>query len=308
MVKIWMVHIFLFCGVLTYAQESSFTQSAVNKKRQWLVGSASVALYGGSLLSLNQAWYDQYDRTSFHTFNDSKEWLQVDKVGHAWSAYNLSRASTAVWKWAGLKDKKAVLVGSVSGFGYLTVIELLDARSSRWGWSWADMSANLFGSALFAGQDLAWKEQRIQFKFSAHKKTYDASLQNRVTELYGKSLPERLLKDYNSQTYWLSFSASSFLKKSNLPAWLNISIGYGADGLFGGFENKAMDKDGLVTFDRRDIKRYRQWYLAPDIDLTKIKTNSKFLKASFSVLNAFKIPAPAIQLANGNLRARAIVF
>ena len=301
-----MVHIFLLCCFFSNAQDSLTNNSY--KKRQWLVGGLSVAGYGGSLIALNKAWYDQYEKTSFHTFNDSKEWLQVDKVGHAWSAYNLSRASSAAWQWAGTKKHNAVWIGSATGFTYLTVIEVLDAHSARWGWSWADMGANLFGSALFASQELLWKEQRVQFKFSAHKKNYDPSLNSRVNELFGSSLAERLLKDYNTQTYWLSFNLKSFFSKTNLPSWLNLSVGYGAEGLFGGFENIAYDKNGTVSFDRRDIKRYRQWYLAPDIDLTKIKTKSKFLKTTFSVFNSIKIPSPALEFSNGKLKARAVVF
>ena len=278
------------------------------KRRSWIVGSISVTGYGASLIALNKAWYSQYDRTSFHTFNDSKEWLQVDKVGHAWSAYNLSRASSAAWQWAGLKKNKAVWIGSASGFTYLTAIEFLDAHSARWGWSWADMGANFLGSALFASQELAWNEQKVHFKFSAHKKIYDASLNKRANELYGSSLAERLLKDYNSQTYWLSFNLKTLLNHSGLPPWLNLSVGYGAEGMYGGFENLAYDKNGNISFDRRDIKRYRQWYLAPDIDLTRIKTRSKFLRTTFSVFNSIKIPAPALELSNGRLKARGIVF
>ena len=134
------------------------------------MGVLSAATYGGSLILLNKTWYNDYEKTSFHTFNDAKEWLQVDKVGHAWSAYNLSRANTALWKWAGMKENKAVLLGSATGFAYLTIIEFMDAHSAKWGWSWADMAANIGGASLFAIQELVWKEQRLQFKFSVHKK------------------------------------------------------------------------------------------------------------------------------------------
>jgi hypothetical protein len=98
--------------------------------------------------------------------------------------------------------------------------------------------------------------------------------------LFGSTLPELLLKDYNAQTYWLSFNLHSFLPQSKLPKWLNVSVGYGAQGLLGGYENVAYDNNGNVVFDRRDIPRYRQWYLAPDVDLTKIKTKSKFIRTS----------------------------
>ena len=72
-----------------------YTLSAQQKKqRQLLVAGINIAAYGGSLFVLHSAWYKDYARTSFQTFNDSKEWLQVDKIGHAWTAYNTGRAST----------------------------------------------------------------------------------------------------------------------------------------------------------------------------------------------------------------------
>ena len=283
-------------------------------KRQWLVAGGSAAVYGGSLFALNNAWYKNYPKTSFHTFNDAAEWLQVDKIGHAWSAYNLSRAATAMWRWAYRpqasdgKREHAVLLGTVTGFSYLTVIEFLDAHSANWGWSWADMGANLFGSGLFASQEWIWKEQRILFKFSAHRNSYEPALRARANELYGTSLPERLLKDYNAQTYWLSFNLRSFLKKSSLPQWLSLSIGYGADGLFGGFENRSYDKDGNLVFDRSDIPRQRHWYLSPDIDWSRIPTRSRFLRTTFSILNAIKVPAPALEFSAGAFRFKAIAF
>ncbi len=293
--------------------QTKFLSSSQSQKRKILIGSISAAGYAGSIILLNEAWYKDYPKTSFHTFNDAKEWLQVDKVGHAWTAYNTSRATTAMWKWAGYngnkKEKnKAVWLGSLSGFSYLTVIEFLDAHSSNWGWSWPDISANFLGTSLFAGQEFLWDEQRIQFKFSSHRKKYNGTLQTRANNLYGASLPERLLKDYNAQTYWFSFNLKSFLFKSNLPSWLSLSVGYGAEGLYGGFSNTTFDKDGNVIFDRRDIKRYRQWYLSPDIDLTKIKTKSKFLRTAFSTLNILKFPAPALEFSNNKLKFRALVF
>jgi hypothetical protein len=281
---------------------------APNKKRKYIVGGTSAALYGGSLISLNKAWYQNYPKAPFHTFDDSKEWLQVDKVGHAWTAYQTSRGTTAAWTWAGLPHKKAVLLGSATGFTYLTVIEILDAHSAEWGWSWADMGANLFGSALYAGQELHWKAQKIQFKFSAHHNNYEPLLQHRADKLYGNTLPQRLLKDYNGQTYWLSFNVKGILKVSQFPEWLNVAIGYGADGLWGGFENKGYDSEGNVIFNRTDISRHRQWYLSPDIDFTKIKTGSKPLKTLLFLLNAIKIPAPALEFSNGRFKGHIIQF
>lgn len=293
----------------SFAQDS--TQNKINfSQRQWIIGSVNAAGYGGSLIILSNTWYKNYPHSSFHTFNDVGEWMQVDKFGHAWTAYNTGKASTAMWKWAGLNNKKATLIGGLSGAAYLTVIEFLDAHSSQWGWSWGDMTANIFGSGLFISQQLAWQEQRIQYKFSFHRNNYgDPQLEKRSDDLFGSSWYERMLKDYNAQTYWFSFNLKSFFPKSNLPPWLNVSVGYGADGMFGGFENKWVDGDPGFPINRTDIPRKRQFYLAPDIDFTKIKTNSKFFKTVFSALNAFKCPAPTLMLdSKGKLKVYALYF
>src|SRR4030095_7100018 len=83
--------------------------------RKILVGSLSAAIYAGSLIALDNAWYKNYPKTSFHTFNDAGEWLQVDKVVHGWTAYQTSRVTTAAWQWAGFRGEeknKAVILGS----------------------------------------------------------------------------------------------------------------------------------------------------------------------------------------------------
>ena len=294
-----------------YGQDSLSADAVQTKNRKLLVGSLSAAGYAGSLIVLNQAWYKDYPKSGFHTFNDAKEWLQVDKVGHAWTAYNTSRATTAMWQWAGFRGRqknKAVWLGSLSAFSYLTVIEVLDAHSAKWGWSWPDIGANFFGTGLFAGQEFLWKEQKIQFKFSSHPVQYAPDLKTRARQLYGAGFAERLLKDYNGQTYWLSTGLHHLFPGSRLPRWLSLSVGYGAEGLLGGFSNTAYDESGNLIFSRPDIKRVRQWYLAPDIDLTRIRTRSRLLRTVFATFNSLKIPAPALELSNKKLKLRGIYF
>jgi hypothetical protein len=297
------------------AQLDSTVPHTLSKKqktnRQIFIGAVNVVGYGGSLIILSNTWYKNYPHTSFHTFNDVGEWLQVDKFGHGWTAYNTGRVSAGMWRWAGLSQKQAAIIGGLSGAVYLTVIELLDAHSAQWGWSWGDMTANIVGSGLFITQELLWKEQRIQYKFSFHHKDYgDSALNKRADDLFGESWYERMLKDYNAQTYWFSANLRSFFPGSNLPKWLNVSLGYGADGMLGGFENKWIDDDsGGVPVDRTDIPRIRQFYLAPDVDFTKIKTNKKWLRTIFFCLNAFKCPAPTLMIdSKGKFKAYALYF
>ena len=171
------------------------------------------------------------------------------------------------------------------------------------------MAANLFGSGLFISQQVGWEEQRIQFKFSFHRKSYsDSVLNERSDDLFGSSLAERMLKDYNGQTYWLSANLRAFFPGSNIPPWLNVAIGYGADGMFGGYHNVWIDEETGLPVNRTDIKRYRQWFLAPDVNFSKIKTNSKGMKLLFGILDAFKFPTPSLELSNGKLKVNAIHF
>ncbi|MEI2711500.1 MAG: hypothetical protein V9E96_21190 [Chitinophagaceae bacterium] len=96
----------------------------------------------------------------------------------------------------------------------------------------------LLGSGLLISQELLWDEQRVDLKFSFHKKTYNEPvLKERTDSIFGKNLLSRMLKDYNGQTYWLSANLKSFFPKSNLPAWLNVAVGYGAEGLLDADEN-----------------------------------------------------------------------
>lgn len=279
------------------------------KKRTWLVATGNVIGYGTTMIGLYSAWYKDYPQTGFHSFNDWPEWKQVDKVGHLYSAYIESRASMELWRWTGIDRKKRIWIGGMSGAFYQTVIEVLDGFSAGWGWSWADFGANIMGSGVLVAQEFAWNDQRIKLKFSFHNKNYnDPALNTRSNELFGNSTAQRFIKDYNGQTYWASANLKSFFPKSSLPPWLSVSLGYGAEGLLGGTENVSKDVAGNIIFNRPDIKRYRQWYLAPDIDLSKIKTKSKPLKFFLTFLSAFKFPAPALEFSNGKFKVHAIYF
>ena len=291
----------------TSAQKTLTPQQV--KQRVRIVTLANIVGYSAVLIYLNETWYKDYPRSSFHFFNDNGEWLQVDKVGHMFGAYIESRASYELWKWAGVSRNKSIWLGGLSGVAYQSVIEVLDGFSAQWGFSWGDFSANVLGSAIFIGQQFGWDDQRIKIKFSSHITNYsDPQLEQRADEIFGSSPAQRYIKDYNAQTYWASATLKSFLPKSKLPPWLAVAVGYGADGMFGATENVGYDNEGNINFDRRDIKRYRQWYLAPDIDFTKIKTNKKVLRFLFTVLSAFKFPTPALEFSNGKFKVVAMHF
>ncbi|MBO9732000.1 MAG: DUF2279 domain-containing protein [Chitinophaga sp.] len=275
----------------------------------WLLSGTTVALYGASLAALNTAWYKGYPRSGFHFFNDMDEWNQMDKAGHIFSAYFIGKYSREMWRWSGLPRKKQIWIGGLSGLAFQSVIEVLDGYSSEWGFSWGDMGSNAVGSALLISQELAWDEQRIQLKFSSHPQRYDDPvLREKADQLFGQSYWERTLKNYNAQTYWLSVNLYSFNKGSHLPKWLNIAVGYGAQGMIGGRDNTWMDNNGHY-YDYSNQVRTRQFYLSPDVDFTKIPTRKKGMKVLFQVLNMVKFPAPTLEInSQGHAKLHAVYF
>ena len=57
------------------------------KKNVGIVLGTEAALYAGSMTGLYYLWYASYDQSPFHLHNDNNNWLQMDKAGHAASAY-----------------------------------------------------------------------------------------------------------------------------------------------------------------------------------------------------------------------------
>src|SRR5215471_15485330 len=47
-------------------------------------------------IGLNYLWYKKFPHGKFQYFNDNVEWLQVDKVVHAATAYNIAAIQTDV--------------------------------------------------------------------------------------------------------------------------------------------------------------------------------------------------------------------
>jgi hypothetical protein len=278
-------------GFAQNTADSFFKPSdSLDIKRQNTVIISEAVLATGTLIALNQAWYAEYPKSDFHFINDNAEWLQMDKAGHVFSSYHLGRFGAEMLQWSGANKKNQLLYGAGLGFAFLTAVEVLDGYSSEWGASLGDVVANASGTALYVSQELIWKEQRITPKFSFHTTKYAGYR----PEVLGSSFTEQILKDYNGQTYWLSINLHSFAKGSKIPKWLNLALGYGADGMITG--NKE-DTPPILT---SNPKRFRQFYLSLDVDLTKIKTKSHFLKTIFSVLNTVKIPAPTIEFVHLN--------
>ena len=232
------------------------------------IGLGTALGYGTIYTGLTTAWYTG-PRVPLHWFNDLPEWEQLDKCGHIWGSFVESEGAVDMLRWAGLSEKKAVWYGSFVGFAIQSPIELLDGQDPAYGASATDLTANFLGSAAVLAQNLAWHEVRIRPKWSFHLTPYAARRPN----VLGSTVPERFLKDYNGQTYWLAPDLGTFLKPgSRWPRWLSPTLGYGAEDL-------VYNDDG--TNAAADLRPYRQFYLSLDVNLRQIPTPQRSAEAYF---------------------------
>ncbi|MBO7113968.1 MAG: DUF2279 domain-containing protein [Bacteroidaceae bacterium] len=291
-----------------------------------LVLSTEGVLVGGIMTSLYKSWYSGSETGGFHLYNDNKEWLQMDKAGHANSCYNLGIVGYEALRLAGWDEKHSIIYGGTLGLAIMSVVEVFDGLSADWGFSWGDMTANLFGTGLFMAQQALWHEQRIALKYSYHNSgcpKYNVS--NPLTMerdfIMGEDWLDRIYEDYSGITVWMAFDIKSLLMKkdSRFPSWLGLAIGYGAEGMTGEYNN--FKPAGHVGDDGNwgrgweydpenyphDLKympndaRHRQFFIAPDIDISRIPCRNKTLKHVLRVLSAIKIPTPTLEYQTGGV-------
>ncbi len=271
--------------------QSLDTVPPINKKSLNGIIIGSGLAYTGAMIGLSQAWYSNYDKQSFHFFDDSDEWKQVDKVGHFYSTFQLSYIASKALQWSNVPQKKSDKIGALAGFMVMSSIEILDGFSAGYGASVSDLAANAVGSAFYIGQSLIWKEVRIYPKFSFHQTEYAAMR----PDVLGDGLSE-LLKDYNGQTYWLSVDMDKFVR---FPKWINLAVGYGAEEMI--YANDSQNQ--AVGYDP-----YRQFYVSIDFDLTCIHTRSKVVKGLIFFANMIKLPGPTISFSKKGTQAYAFYF
>lgn len=291
---------FLFLTSSSWGQNRFFEPADSLHKGRLIATSVSTAsIWTGSIIALNQVWYEGFEKTKLHSFDDSKEWMQMDKMGHLYTSYHLSHQAAKIYHWSGLNRKTSAWIGAGIGFGYQLTFEFLDGRSSAWGFSWSDLTANGIGSALFLAQDLIWQEQKFKLKFSYFPTDYAQYRPNTLGSNFGESL----LKDYNGQTYWLSFSPGTLFPKSNIPEWISIAAGYSVDQKLAGMADYYVTADGLNTFHAQ-----REFVLSLDVDVTKLPIRKKWLKTILSPFNYIKIPFPAIVFEANGVRGNWLYF
>ena len=259
------------------------------------------AILTGAMSYLKYEWYSDKKRVPFHFYNDFKGWNQIDKFGHFYASYLESNVGYSLMKKFNFSEKQSLIFGGSQGFILETPIEFFDAYYEGWGFSMTDMVANALGSSFFIIQQRIFGEQLLRPKLSFSRSIYAKDANGYLGK---NNFLSQFVYDYNGYTYWFSFSPSKIFKIKKIPEWINLSLGYGANGMIGEFLN-------ISTYNGKNIpyhERYRQYYLSLDIDFSKIKSKSKVLKKIFNALSYIKIPLPTIEISNKKIRGHYFYF
>ena len=271
------------------ASEGTTTTDSVRVKKGTLKKAVAFtgAYYAASTYVLNNTWYKEREKVPFHFYNDNSGYLQVDKFGHMVGGYVYSYIGFHGLLKLGASEKDALIFGSTLVFVMQFPIEIMDGLHEGYGFSWGDIAANTMGSVLVSGQELLFRDQVIKYKFSYWQSKYAKNSNG----YFGSTTMDKLLNDYNGHTYWFSLPLNKLVIRKSLPPWLNIAFGYGANGMFGEFEN-ITEYNGVAI---PETERYRQFLFSLDIDWTKIETDSKLLRLIFRGMTFVKLPFPALE-------------
>ncbi|NCU31934.1 MAG: DUF2279 domain-containing protein [Candidatus Moranbacteria bacterium] len=258
-----------------------------------------LGVYGiGSVFVYNYIWYKDMERAPFHFYDDNKDWLQMDKHGHMYSAYHQTRMSYHLFRWIGYSKKTSLWISSGISTFIQFQVEFWDGLHEGYGFSYGDIIANSLGTGLFAAQEALWDEQIFKLKFSYWPSRY----REHSPEHLGDTPFKALFYDYNAHTQWISGSLRRITGIEAIPKWLNISVGFSGMGML-----KEIDNIGISGFE--DYQRYSQTFLSLDVDLSYLKPKNPFLRGLVFIANMIKFPAPALEYNKvDGLKFRALYF
>ncbi len=248
------------------------------------INKTRLAIVSGTLLSSmiaihiyqqNGWWKD--NRAPFHFREDLEYGLTVDKIGHFYGGDLLTFVISKSLEWANIHENNALWLGTAGSLLFQTYVEMEDGFS-KWGFDRVDWLSNLGGSS--------WRLVRHNVPFL---KNFDLKLSYHPSDLLNnpggigfRGQKHIMIDDYEGQTFWLSIKVNNLLPKyfeKYFPDFLCLAVGYGA--------REIADPDP-----------HRVYFLAPDLDFTKIiPDNTKFLKSLGEALNYIHFPLPAVQFA-----------
>jgi len=246
--------------------------SDVKPLRLAIVSGVTLGTIVGVHIYQQNAWW-QGPRAPFRFENDWVYALNVDKLGHMYAGYFLSRMFKYTLSWTGFSEHTSTFFGSVLGFSYQMYVEVEDGFHRVYGFSPGDAFFNMIGATIPLAQWTFPVLRNFSLKYSYWpSQEYKAELREGQAKTF--------LDDYEGTTVYLGVDPHFMMGKSlsdAVPAWLGVAFGIGA---------RNLDESGGGD---------RQFTIALDYNFSRIETESDFLRTIFTLLDFFHLPAPGIR-------------
>ena len=172
----------------------------------------------------------------------------ADKIGHAWSAYALSHVFARQYQQWGYTQSDAARYGALSSTGIMGLIEVGDAFTDQYGFSYQDMLFNVAGAATGY---LLWEYPEIARKVD-FRVEYDPFI--------GGELQPDIFTDYKRLKYLIALKADGFDAIEN-PILKGLELHFG-------FYARGYDDSDRVLPDRDG--RRQHLYVGIGLNLTRL--------------------------------------
>ena len=136
------------------SDESEPDASTLSSAQENKIDMINLAFLSAELAVGVATWWNYEDNLQAFHFHDSDGWFDqgdtwggADKLGHAYSAYTVSRGISFLYREAGMDESKSRLYGAIAGMAMVSLIDVGDGFA-QYGFSLQDVVANGVGSGL----------------------------------------------------------------------------------------------------------------------------------------------------------------
>lgn len=229
------------------------------------------AIMATSLYDSYNTWWKDAAKPFTFLGHSEENWLSgphqgVDKPGHFFGTYALTRGIRNLLLWGGVDRNTAFWWAAGLGFWNGIQIEIGDGFSP-YGFDYQDLVFDLGGVAYAMLQSELPALESFNFKFSYWSTT-------------GIRSPANFTNDYDAMVIWLTMNMHHVLPASldrYWPDFLQLSVGYGVD----------------------NHETRRKFAIGFDINLESFTVPSEDLLLAEKAVNLLHFPLPAVRMVEG---------
>jgi hypothetical protein len=143
----------------------------------------------------------------------------MDKLGHFWMSYSVSHLYSYLYRWWDFSPGEANALGALSSLGIQTAMELGDAFSGGYGFSYEDAIMNAVGAgAAYVLGRYPSIARKIDFRMEYKPSSFS-------------DLTDDILTDYENQRYLIALKLDGFdMFHDSYLSYLELHAGYQARG------------------------------------------------------------------------------